>query len=129
MKRDARGRVRTPPEQREAILAEYARSGLSGATFAREHGIKYPTFAAWVAARRRAAPGAGPPARFAEVMLCEAAGGESQPSGAWGNGAGMAIELPGGGRIRVRDAGEAHLAAAVLKAMQQPVAQGEQPGC
>ena len=39
LKRDARRRVRTTAAQRAALLAEYARSGLSGPAFARVAGV------------------------------------------------------------------------------------------
>jgi hypothetical protein len=35
LKVDEAGRVRTPPEKREAVLAEFDRSGMTGAQFAR----------------------------------------------------------------------------------------------
>jgi len=49
---DERGRVRVPPERREALLDEFERSGMSGAKFARMAGVQYPTFAVWVSKRR-----------------------------------------------------------------------------
>jgi hypothetical protein len=42
---DARGRMQWPKEKREAILAEFAKSRLSGQAFAKQAGIKYQTFA------------------------------------------------------------------------------------
>ncbi|MFT5466901.1 MAG: transposase-like protein [Verrucomicrobiales bacterium] len=51
---DARGHVRTSREEREAILDEFDRSGISGAAFAKLHGIAYSTFAHW---RRSAGEG------------------------------------------------------------------------
>ena len=53
LKTDTSGRVRTPPERREALLDEFERGGLSGMRFAARYGLKYPTFASWVARRRR----------------------------------------------------------------------------
>ena len=45
---DARGRVLTPPAQREALLDAFeAQSKLSAPAFARERGINYQTFAGW----------------------------------------------------------------------------------
>jgi hypothetical protein len=41
LKVDQQRRVRRTAAQREALLAEYARSGLSGPEFARVAGIKY----------------------------------------------------------------------------------------
>lgn len=74
-KRDRRGRVSWPKQRREELLAEYERSGMSQAAFARRAGVRYPTFAHWVQEARReprartahglktAAP------RFAEVRI------------------------------------------------------------
>ena len=48
LKRDGLGRVRTPVERREALVAEFQRSGLSAA------GLRYNTFWTWLKK-----PGAG----------------------------------------------------------------------
>jgi len=48
------GRMQRTPEQRERILDEYERSGLSGPKFAAVCGVKYQTFAAWLGAPARA---------------------------------------------------------------------------
>lgn len=53
LKRDSRGRVQTPAIQREGILDEFERSGLSGAQFAKQQGINYQTFASWRQKRKR----------------------------------------------------------------------------
>jgi hypothetical protein len=71
---DRLGRVRTPRSRREELLAEYERSGLSQAAFARRAGVRYPTFAHWVQERRSvregiAAPDASPAPRFVELRL------------------------------------------------------------
>jgi len=55
LKVDEAGRVRTPPEKREALLAEFDRSGMTGAQFARFAGVRYPTLMNWVQKRRKAA--------------------------------------------------------------------------
>jgi hypothetical protein len=44
LKVDTLKRVRVPKARREAILDEFERSGLSGAAFAKLHGLKGPTF-------------------------------------------------------------------------------------
>jgi transposase-like protein len=54
------------------LLAAYERSGLSQAAFARQTGVKYPTFTHWVQERRRDAAGkpaetVGAAPRFVEV--------------------------------------------------------------
>jgi hypothetical protein len=48
---DTRGRVRTSREQRLLLLAEFARSGLSAAAFARRTGLKYSNLRLLGAAR------------------------------------------------------------------------------
>jgi len=71
-KRDRRGRVSWPKQRRDELLAEYERSGLSQAAFARSAGVRYPTFAHWVQEARRAPRGLKPRTaapRFAEVRL------------------------------------------------------------
>ncbi|MFA6959473.1 MAG: hypothetical protein WC205_01830 [Opitutaceae bacterium] len=67
--RDRRGRVSWPRKRREQLLAEYERSGLSQAAFARREGVRYPTFAHWVQERRRGASAktSGVMPRFVEV--------------------------------------------------------------
>lgn len=94
------GRLRSSPEQRAALVAEYERSGMTAAAFARWSGIKYSTFVAWVGKTRRAqnreseqATGARrsfKPMHWAEV-ICQSpisAGGES-----------LVIQLHGGLRV------------------------------
>src|SRR5436305_2936184 len=54
IKTDVLGRMHRTSEQRERILDEYERSGLSGPKFAAICGVKYQTFASWLARRKRA---------------------------------------------------------------------------
>jgi transposase-like protein len=70
-KRDRQGRRILPPEQIEALVREYRASGLTQAAFARREGLKYPTFAGWVNARRVQAGRAsgGSAVRFAQLQL------------------------------------------------------------
>ena len=72
LKVDTLKRVRVPKARREAILDEFERSGLSGAAFAKLHGLKYGTFATWLLKRRKqASRGAVPRAAvdFAQVII------------------------------------------------------------
>jgi transposase-like protein len=55
LKVDEVGRLRTPLEKREAMLAEYERSGLTGAQFARFVGVRYSTLMYWLQKRRKEA--------------------------------------------------------------------------
>ena len=53
LKVDEVGRIRMPPEKREAMLAEYDRSGMTGAQFARFSGVRYSTLMYWLQKRRK----------------------------------------------------------------------------
>ena len=53
IKQDTRGRLRTTRERREALLAEFDRSAMTGRKFAKWAGIKYSTFANWLQTRRK----------------------------------------------------------------------------
>lgn len=66
-KRDLRGRRIVRSEEREALIAAYERSGMTQKAFAAREGVKFCTFTAWLARRRRA----GQPSRptFAEVSI------------------------------------------------------------
>jgi hypothetical protein len=118
LKTDTRGRVHTPPERQAALLAEFGRSGLSGASFARLAGVKYSTLMGWLGRQRRegatlemASPAAGPaelaapsspPLRLLEAVLEPARREGSKP---------VVVELPGGARLLLAEASQAALAA------------------
>lgn len=53
IKTDRLGRIQVKPEHREALLDKFEQSGVSGQQFAKQHGIKYPTFANWRQKRKR----------------------------------------------------------------------------
>lgn len=120
LKTDTQGRVRTPAERREHLLDEFERSGLSGVKFAELAGIKYQTFAAWAARRRKQRGQTSLPAKRADsthwleavVQQTEAA---SRPSG-------VSVRLAGGVCIEVGDLGQVRLAAALVEALAKPAA-------
>ena len=121
---DRRGRVHVPQERREALLDEFARSGVSAPEFARLVGIKYATFAGWRAKRRDA--GAGEAAvreirrvevatpRPAAVQLFEAVVEAPARPG----GSALVVELPGAARLLVSAAGQLPWAAELLRLLQ-----------
>jgi transposase-like protein len=128
LKTDQRGRVRVPRERREALLAEFARSGASAAAFARLVGVKYATFAGWVAQQRRREAAAGKPAvagptvgggpvRLFEALL-EAAPAPTR---------GLAVELPGGARLVLTESAQVPLAAELLAALAPTGGMGGRP--
>ena len=112
LKRDKRGRIWMKPKRREALLDEFARSGLSGAQFARLTGVNYSSFQNWVVRRRQKrgraveAPGEKRPvgAEPGAVRLFEAvvdSGSETRglapaPALPGPRPAGLWVELPGG---------------------------------
>lgn len=123
LKQDGRGRVRVPRERREALLEEFSRSGLSAAGFARMAGIKYPTFANWLQRRRKAQRLAVEAPREVlvgggSVRLLEAVV-EDHAAQAQGSGAGLLIELPGGGRLTVHSPAHLAMAAELLSLLAQ----------
>lgn len=124
LKTDTRGRIRTPPDRREALLDEFERGGTSMAQFAKLVGVKYPTFALWVQKRRRRQVGAAvqsSPSAAAEraaqpVRLWEAV---VEPAGVVVSGGGIGIELPGGARVCLDRPGQIALAVALLEELAQ----------
>jgi hypothetical protein len=118
---DCFGRVTTTRERREALLAEFDRSGMSGQRFAKWAGIKYPTWASWVQRRRKEAAQTPLPQarskRKGQVRWLEAVVekkgpvAESAPSGT----AGIIVQGPGGLRIEITDAKQVGLAVLLLR--------------
>ena len=122
LKTDTKGRVRTPAERREKLLDEFERSGLSGANFAELAGIKYQTFAAWVARRRKQrglsqAPTKGSnPVRWLEAVVHEA----SAPASAVATP--LRVRVSTGAWIEISDLDQVNLAAALVHALARPAA-------
>ena len=114
LKVDEAGRVQTPPGKREAMLAEYDRSGMTGAQFARFVGVRYSTLMYWLQKRRkevgcggqRATPGQDHP-RWLEARV----EGEVLKS------ENLLVEVGGGVRMLVGNCRQAALAGEVLRAM------------
>ena len=106
LKSDALGRVQTPPEQREALLDAFEQSGLSGAAFARLHGLQYPTFMSWRQKRARKQVRDEP--RFQELVVAA-----DKPCAH-----GLLVELPGGGRFQLDRADQLPMATALLRYLE-----------
>jgi hypothetical protein len=121
LKQDQRGRLRTPVEQREALVDEFERSSLSGVKFAAMVGVKYATFANWVQKRKKARQAGSvgtssggvttSPVRTAPVRLFEAF---AEVAGN-GRSGGLLVELPGGGRMHLESPVQVQLAAELLR--------------
>jgi transposase-like protein len=113
LKQDGRGRVRVSRERREALLAEYAGSGLSAAAFARMTGVKYATFANWVLKQRR---DEGRAKVGGAVQLLEAVV-EAVPTARTGKRrhGGLWIQLPGDCGLEVETPVQLAMAAELIK--------------
>jgi hypothetical protein len=119
LRTDATGRVRTPVARREQLLDEYERSGLSGTKFAALAGIKYQTFAAWAARRRKQGVAQAPAKPADAVRWLEAVVQEAQGPAAHGAST-LMIRLPGGTQLEVADLKQVPLAAALLRLLEKP---------
>jgi transposase-like protein len=104
LKTDVLGRVWTPREKREALVAEYERSTMSAVEFAKWSGVKYATFTGWVVKARKARglKGSGEkaavvsePMRWAEAV-CEDAVPSGEPAVVIHFGAGVRVEARDG---------------------------------
>jgi hypothetical protein len=126
LKTDGRGRVQTPAARRESLLDEFERSGLSGPKFAALVGVKYQTFAAW-SARRRKLNGHQAPVRLADaVRWLEAVVDQAQvPAGP--KALSLLLQLSGGARVELAHAEQAPLAAALLRSLESPCVEGVKP--
>jgi|SRR5579884_2071390 len=118
LKTDEVGRVRTPAERREQLLAEFERSGLSGSKFAALVGVKYSTFAGWVIRRRKQLGSASVAVKPVDSVrwlqaVVEQAQAPGEPSG-------LMLQLPGGARLQIHQASQMALAAALLRALEKP---------
>ncbi len=122
LKRDVLGRITVTQEQREALLNEFERRGLKGLPFARMAGVNYPTFASWIQKRRRARGQYGKDCvnklslespktktrgavRLLEAVVAPSV--EDMPSRATEVNHLLEVQLPGGIKLRVADAGQA----------------------
>jgi transposase-like protein len=105
VKSDRTGRARYTRQYKQEVLDAFESSSLSAPAFARHCGIKHPTFAAWIAARKRAAR----PEALAKpaFLLAEVPG--------TGQAAGLEVRLPGGAVLRAADSLRIKLLAELLR--------------
>ena len=90
----------TTPQERAKILGAFDRSGLSGAAFARQRGIKYTTFCFWRQQRDKAKASLA----FTEVELSAA----SEPVE-------VLVELGPQAKVRVSSTSQLSLVAALVR--------------
>ncbi len=119
IKTDVLGRMHRTRDQRERILDEYERSGLSGPKFAAFCGVRYQTFATWLQRRKRARsayPKRRPRRKVARVQWLEASVQPTLPPTATG----LLLQLPGGVRAQISNQQHIPLAAALVRALEKP---------
>jgi len=107
------GRSRYTDQYRAEVVAAFEASGLSVAAFARQHGIKYPTFSSWVAkargrARSRQAAPSSSPFIVAEI---------GQENGGGVEGETLEVRLPGGATATAGSSRQVALLAELLKSL------------
>jgi transposase-like protein len=110
---DTRGRLRASAEQRRAILAEFQRSGVCAAQFAKVTGLKYSTFAGWVQRYRRAKSKPAPKRlRLLEAVI------DPSPCKERTSGNIVTVHLPGQVRVELSSLAQVPLVSELLKALQ-----------
>jgi transposase-like protein len=114
LKVDEVGRVRTPSEKREAMLAEYERSGMTGAQFARFVGVRYSTLMYWLQKRRKEAGQGGERATAGQDHPRWL---EARVEGEVGTSENVVVELGGGIHMLVGNRRQAALAGEVLRGL------------
>ena len=112
IKSDRVGRTRYTQAYKDEVVAAYRQSNMSAAAFAEHCGVKYPTFASWVAKAKQ--PGVGHDdtgddgtQRF---LLAEIGGPEP--------GTALKLELPGGLIAHVSSISQLGLLAELIKAIR-----------
>lgn len=113
LKVDTEGRVRTPKEKQEEILAAYWGSGMTGRQFASFCGVKYATLMSWVGKARRANKSGVETDRPAGMSWVEA----TLEPGSRGKGEGLSIEIGRGIRLEVFNSRQAVLAGEVIRSL------------
>lgn len=105
IRRDSIGRHQYTKEFKVEVIAAFEASGMSAAAFARQCGVKYPTFASWVARSRKGQR----PAGTQEFVLAELFTGDQ--------GGGLRVTLPGGASAELEDPSQVVLLAGLIKAL------------
>lgn len=113
LKCDAKGRVRRSRAQREEILAEFDRSGLSALAFAKLIGVHYQTLLGWKKARAKRSLAPLEPA--SPLKFLEAAIQETSPLSP---ALALNVSLPGGVQIQLHHASQVDLAAQLIQSLR-----------
>jgi len=111
VKADRAGRTRYTDHYKAEVLEAFAASSMSGPAFARQCGIKYPTFAAWAAKARQHDRTQRSTQSASAFIIAEI--GQGSPGG---TGA-LEVRLPGGATVLAGTSRQVGLLAELLKAL------------
>jgi len=111
---DTRGRVRVSAQRREALLAQFDKSGMTGKRFAAWAGINYQTLCGWLQRRRKAVANQGPSGTEPRSLQWVEATLEAESAQVPGRGV-LVVHLRGGARMEIGDGLSAALAAELLR--------------
>jgi transposase-like protein len=111
---DSQGHLRPSPEQREVLLDEFERSGLSVAQFAKQINVGYSTLAHWRHKRDKRRSG-GATHKSSPLRLVEAVVSTAPVNGCLNTPVSLNVQLPGGARIELNSQDQLPLAAGLLQ--------------
>jgi hypothetical protein len=109
IKTDQAGRLRLGDAHKAALLDTFESSGLSGIQFAKQHGLRYPTFISWVRKRKELSKvKLTPSSAFLEIDLSRASNSTKNP---------LMISLGNGVSMELSESSQVSLAVELLKTL------------
>lgn len=110
IKSDCAGRTRYSRQYKQEVLAAFETSSLSAPQFAAQCGLKYPTFASWLAAAKRQHRDTASPENRPTFLLAEfATSVDPQHAGC------LEVRLPGGAVARIASRDQLPLVVELLR--------------
>ena len=107
IKSDRTGRTRYTFEYKQEVLDAFESSSLSAPAFAQQCGIKYPTFAAWLAKRKQGNRRPAKPTEHPSFILAELSAAPDDEV--------LEVRLPGGAVARAAGRDQVRLLAELLR--------------
>jgi hypothetical protein len=109
IKSDCAGRTRYSRQYKQEVLAAFETSSLSAPQFAAQCGLKYPTFASWLAAAKRQHRDTSPAQNRPTFLIAELASAVEMQHG------GLEVCLPGGAVARITSRDQLPLVVELLR--------------
>ena len=110
IKSDRIGRAHYSDQYKREVLTAFEQSSLSGPIFAKQCGIKYPTFASWIFKSRKTRTTADP-AQHHQAFIVAELGEDLSASQA------LEVKLPGGALVRASSTHHVRLLAELLRSL------------